>query len=84
MGTTVMPMSTDEPLTGPLARVVTDALKDAGRSQRDIAQTTGIPIATLSRRLTGRSPFITTELSLIAAELHTNVSDFYLAAEVAA
>ena len=77
-------MSTDAPLTGPLARVVTDALKGAGWSQRDIATTTGIPIATLSRRLTGRAPFLTTELALIAGELNTSVSAFFLAAEDAA
>ena len=80
----MLSMDTDAPLTGPLARVVTDALKDAGRSQRDIATTTGIPIATLSRRLTGRAPFLTTELALIAGELNTNVSAFFLAAEDAA
>ena len=49
-----------------VAEVVSAALREAGISQREAAARTGIPLATLSRRLTGHSPFLITELSLVA------------------
>jgi len=56
-----------------IAATVSAALRDAGISQRDAAARTGIAINTLSRRLTGNSPFLVTELALIAELLDTTI-----------
>jgi len=61
--------------------VVNKLLADAGVSQKRAAETTGIPRATLLRRLSGATPFHTTELAAIANLLGINVSDIILAAE---
>lgn len=59
-----------------IAAAASAALKDAGISQRDAAARTGIPLATLSRRLTGQSPFIVTELELLAGLVGSTLSQF--------
>lgn len=58
-----------------IARNVSAALRSADISQRDAAALTGIAINTLSRRLTGNSPFKVDELALIAEILGTTVHD---------
>jgi transcriptional regulator with XRE-family HTH domain len=58
-----------------IAAHVSAALSTARIAQRDAASRTGIPITTLSRRLTGNSPFTVTELDLIAQLLGVTVSD---------
>lgn len=70
---------TDFPLR--VAQVVTEAMTAGGWSEKALAEATGIPRATLRRRLIG-SPFDVAELSRIAATLGTTVSD--LLGEVAA
>lgn len=67
-----------------LAAVVATALADAGFTQRNVAEVTGIPLATLNRRLTGASPFLVTELTAIADMLNTTTSALLATAEVAA
>ena len=69
-------MATPTDTSRGIARSVSAALSAAGIAQRDAAARTGIPITTLSRRLTGNSPFNTTELALIADLLGVHVSDF--------
>lgn len=64
-----------------IAEVVKIALADAGVSRRDAATLTGIPLTTLTRRLTGNSPFLSTELDRIASVAGTTVSALMLAAE---
>jgi len=50
-------------------------LRDAGISQQRAARLTGIPLTTLSRRLTGHGrPFLVTELFAMAKMLDTTVS----------
>jgi len=56
-----------------IAANVSAALRAASISQRDAAARTGIAINTLSRRLTGHSPFSVTELALLADILGTTV-----------
>lgn len=64
-----------------LAEVVKNSLTEAGVSRRDAADLTGIPLTTLSRRLTGNSPFLSTELDRIASVTGTTVSALVSAAE---
>lgn len=73
--------TTPTPLAVRLARVVSTASRDAGHSQQSIAEATGIAVNTLGRRLTGRSPFLLTELGVIARELDVKVSDLIAQAE---
>lgn len=68
-------MTTQPPTTKSIAEVASAALAEAGISQREAAELTGIPLATLSRRLTGRTPFILTELELIATLAGTTMAD---------
>jgi transcriptional regulator with XRE-family HTH domain len=70
-------MATNTDTSRGLARNVSAALSAAGIAQRDAAARTGIPLSTLSRRLTGNSPFNTDELALIADLLGVNVSDLF-------
>lgn len=67
-----------------IAATVSAALREAGISQRDAAARTGIAINTLSRRLTGNSPFLVTELALIAELLGTTVPELISAKAAAA
>lgn len=70
------------------SRRVADAirarLRETGKTQLDIVAATGIPRTTLNRRMTGLSPFTTTELVLIAEFLDTSSSALMHAAESAA
>ncbi len=68
-------MSTSPDVSQGIAAAVSAALRDAGISQRDAAARTGIPLATLGRRLTGRSPFIVTELALLGELTGLTVTD---------
>lgn len=61
--------------------VVNKLLEEAGVSKLHTSETTGIPRATLLRRLSGATPFQTTELSAIAKLLEIPVSTIILAAE---
>lgn len=63
-----------------VARVVADALERANLSQRHVAHSTGIPPATLSRRLNGVTPFVITELYSIARVLDVPVDTLTKAA----
>ena len=67
-----------------IARAVSEALREAGISQRDASAQTGIPLTTLTRRLTGKSPFLTTELAELASILGTTVTTLITAGESAA
>ena len=70
-------MRTNTDTSHKVARNVSAALGEAGIGQRDLEVRTGIPLRTLSRRLTGNSPFNTDELALIADTLGVNVSEFF-------
>jgi len=57
-----------------ISRVVSDALKAAGISQRRAAAQAGIPLSTLRRRLKGAAPLLATELEVLAHLLDTSAS----------
>jgi transcriptional regulator with XRE-family HTH domain len=67
-------MDTPEQTSREISRTVAEALRVAGISQRSAAEATGIPLTTLSRRLTGAAPFLVTELFSLAKVLGTTVS----------
>lgn len=69
-------MATNTDTSKAVARAVSAALREAGIAQRDAASRTGIPTTTLSRRLTGHSPFNLNELELLANLTGRTVSDF--------
>ena len=56
-----------------IARAVSAALRGAGIAQREAADITGIPMSTLGRRLTGKKPFNTDELDMLASIAGTTV-----------
>ena len=84
LGTTVVYMDTSGLTQQAVAVTVSAAIKSAGRSQRDIASETGIPLVTLSRRLTGHSAFLITEIGAIARALGLTASDLIRSAEQSA
>lgn len=52
-----------------VAKAVSEAIKAGGKTQVEISTKTGIPRATLARRLSGLTPFTVAELAAIATEL---------------
>jgi len=66
-----------------ISRVVSDALKAAGISQRRAAAQTGMSLSTLRRRLKDASPLLVTELEVLAELLDTKVSTIMETAEAA-
>lgn len=77
-------MDTPEQTSREISRTVSEALRVAGISQRSAAEQTGIPLTTLSRRLTGAAPFLVTELAVLAKVLDTTVSALTASAELVA
>lgn len=62
-------MKRREPLNVYLGREVKRAVRASGRSQAVLAQQIGMPVISLSRRLTGTVGFYPSDLARIAAEL---------------
>lgn len=52
---------------------VQEAMRDAGVTVHQLSTTTGIARSTLTRRLTGHSPFTVNELAAIASALEVPV-----------
>lgn len=85
MGTTVIPMDTNEALARRIADEVRATMADKRISQRDLAQAANLPLVTLSRRLSGVSkPFDIEELARVAEALGLSVVEIVLRAERAA
>lgn len=79
---TLIRMDTPEALARQVALEVEAARKAAGISQRALSETTGIPLVTLNRRLTGQGkPFTFAEVAAVAAALGTTLTDISLRAE---
>lgn len=74
-------MDTPEQASREVSHVVAAALRDAGISQRTAAEQAGIPLTTLTRRLTGRAPLLITELASLAALCGTTPSELMARAE---
>lgn len=68
-------MDTPEQVSRALSETISRRLTAASISQRTAAERTGIALTTLSRRLTGTSPFLATELAALAGLLGTTVSN---------
>ena len=66
------------------AQQVLNRLNEAERSQRWLAEQTGINIATLNRRILGKSDFTLVELELIARALDVALSDLIFSKGIAA
>jgi len=64
-----------------VSHVVRQALRDAGVSQRVASTGAGIPLTTLVRRLSGRSPLSVTELAALASLAGVPVSELVARAE---
>lgn len=77
-------MSTPTGTARDIATSLASAIREAGWSQRDVADATGIPLVTLSRRLTGKSPLTITELAAITEAIGVSLAALVLAAEDAA
>lgn len=72
MGTTVPDMSTKTARLA--AERVRGLMVAAGESEKSLAERTGIPRATLGRRLTGNSPFTVSELDALADHYATTTA----------
>lgn len=57
-----------------VARYVSQAIVTKGLTKQHIAEVTGIPYSTLSRKLLGRTEFTFTELALVADALNVSPS----------
>lgn len=79
--TKVLRMTQQHAFPAALAATVTAAIKADGKSQRQVAELTGIPLVTLNRKLTGRVPLNSLELAMIAEVLDTTPTDLTLRAE---
>lgn len=72
------------PMSGTVAQLVKQRMEDQAVSIRSVAEQTHIPYVTLTRRLSGQTPFTLTELISVAETLGTKASAFVLEAEAAA
>jgi transcriptional regulator with XRE-family HTH domain len=63
-------------ILGAIAEAVERAIRDSGLRRRTIVEETGIPYSTLSRKLTGKTPFTLTELCLISEATGVSPSSF--------
>ena len=66
-----------------MGRTVEASMERVGLSQRSLAESTGIPLATLNRSINGHRSFKYDELARIAIVLKVRPSDLVAAAEVA-
>ncbi|HZL06889.1 MAG TPA: helix-turn-helix transcriptional regulator [Coriobacteriia bacterium] len=74
-------MNTPEQVGRLLSEITSEAIKHAGLSQRATSESTGIPLVTLSRRLTGRSAFTVPEIAAIARASGVSVVELFLRVE---
>lgn len=82
MVTTVSRMDTSESIARQVAVELRAAMASAGVSQRDMAAETGIPLVTLSRRLTGTGKgFTLDEVAMVASVLGLGLTEVVLRAE---
>lgn len=86
MGTSVLHMDTNPPsLPRQITAEIREAMQAAGVSQRVLSARTGLPLVTLSRRLTDNGrPFDLAELLAIADALEVNLAELVIRAERAA
>lgn len=83
VGITVSHMSTPHTFSRAVASALATALVAYNWSQRDLAEATGIPLATLNRRLRGQSPLLITETAAICDALGISIAILMTDATVA-
>ena len=82
MGTRLLLMETSTDLAHQIAAEVRAAMAASGLSQRDLAARTGLPLVTLSRRLTGKGKaFDIEELARISDALGLSIVELAIRAE---
>lgn len=74
-------MTTAQQVSADLTEVVIAAARDAGLSQRRLAEMTGIPLITISRTFRGMRPMNVLDLAAIAEALGLSVTELALRAE---
>jgi len=74
-------MNTPQATSDRLTAVIDEAMRAAKISQRAMADATGIPLVTLSRRLNGHTAFTVVEMAAIADVLNLSIVEFALRAE---
>lgn len=74
-------MTTAQQITEGLTLAIRAAIEEARLSQRALADETGIPLVTLSRRLRGQSAFTVPEVAAIAKACSVSIVDLALRAE---
>lgn len=83
MGHMVLHMALPTSISRSIAESVASRLEASGITGRDAAARTGIANSTLSRRLTGHSPFTVTELEALAGLLGVTVAELVATERVA-
>lgn len=76
LGTYGACMDTNPTFHEQVARNVAAAVSAAGETTKNVAEATGIARMTLTRRLTGATPFTVAELALIARHLDLTPDEF--------
>lgn len=67
-----------------IAGGVREAMTSGGITHRELSEKSGIPLATLHRRLTATTPFTMTEIKAVSIALGLDVSDLLRQSETAA
>lgn len=81
MTTKVSRMTTPEQISRHLSMAIKDAASDAGISQRDLADRSGIALVTLNRKLNHLTPFNAIELGALSEALGVSLTELALRAE---
>lgn len=81
MTTNMIHMTTAQQVSEHLSQVVADAVKAAGMTQRDLSDTTGIPLVTVNRKLKGHTPLNAVELVSISRAVQVSLAELALRAE---
>lgn len=79
--TSVCHMTTAHLIDQAIAQVVSEAVKSAGMTQRELSDATGMALVTLNRKLRGAASFNTLELASICLALDVSLTDLALRAE---
>lgn len=79
--TNVCHMTTAHRIDQAIAQVVSEAVKSANLTQRDVSEQSGMPLVTLNRKLRGATSFTVVELASIAEVLNVSLTDLALRAE---
>lgn len=81
LASTVFHMTTAHDTAKALAQAVRETIESRGHTQREVADGTGIPLTTLSRKLRGLTPLDAIETASLAIFLDTSITDLALRAD---